>query len=185
MLISAGRYPELIFASNQTESEEGEEVEADKPQGPIQWVGVERYKSPTGTPTSGLLSDSDTLSDFSAAIKAIGAGRRGAASMHQLMYDIDPATQPVHVLTPSSTIQNVDEVERVASSARNIMPLSSPQGIAAGAELEQGFGEEAALAEAQRCLQCGLICYEHADILPEVKEPAVEDDRAEETQTAA
>jgi RnfABCDGE-type electron transport complex B subunit len=174
MLISAGRYPELIFIKHQPEDED-----ADKDQetetvssGPIQWVGVERYKAPTGKSTQGLLSESDELSDFSAAIKAIGAGRRGAASIHQLMYDIEPTTQPVHVLTPTSEIQNVYEVEKVVASSRKIMPLSSPQHMAAGAELEKGFDEDTALAEAERCLQCGLICYEHSEKLPEIKEEA-------------
>jgi NADPH-dependent glutamate synthase beta subunit-like oxidoreductase len=181
MFISAGRYPELIFIKNQPEGGEiAEEAEAES-QGPIPWVGVERYKVPTDKPSEGLLSPSDELSDFSAAIKAIGAGRRGAASIHQLMYDIEPTAQPVHVLTPASKVQNVDAVEKVAASARKIMPLSSHQGTAAGEELEKGFSEEAALAEAERCLQCGLICYEHSEILPEIKEEAIE----EESKTAA
>jgi NADPH-dependent glutamate synthase beta subunit-like oxidoreductase len=181
MLISAGRYPELIFIHNQPETEENVEAVEAESQGPIKWVGVERYKAPTDKPSEGLLSPSDELSDFSAAIKAIGAGRRGAASMHQLMYDIEPTTQPLHVLTPSSSVQNVDELEKVAKSARKIMPMSNPQDLATGAELEKGFTEEAALAEAERCLQCGLICYEHSEILPEIKEEAAE----EEEKTAA
>jgi len=33
-------------------------------------------------------------------------------------------------------------------------------------DLEQGFSESQAVAEAKRCLQCGLICYEHSAAPP-------------------
>jgi hypothetical protein len=33
--------------------------------------------------------------------------------------------------------------------------------LAAGVELEKGFDEHTARAEAGRCLRCGLICYRH------------------------
>jgi hypothetical protein len=40
------------------------------------------------------------------------------------------------------------------------MPLCSGQELAACGEIERGFNGEMARAEASRCLQCGLICYE-------------------------
>jgi formate dehydrogenase (NADP+) beta subunit len=39
------------------------------------------------------------------------------------------------------------------------MPLADSDQIAQGMELEKGFTPQMAKAEAQRCLQCGLICY--------------------------
>ena len=68
------------------------------------------------------------------------------------------------MLRTGDEVQNVDEVETVEAVPRQIMPLrpiSDPDGAA---ELEKGFTEEAAKTEADRCLQCGLICYQHTGI---------------------
>ena len=104
------------------------------------------------------MSAGDALSDYSGAIRAIGAGRRLAAAVHNVMYDIDQE-YPDIVLTPDSIIQDVDTVEDVAARPRVIMPMRSVAETAKGLELEKGFDEEMARNEAGRCLQCGLICY--------------------------
>jgi hypothetical protein len=76
-----------------------------------------------------------------------------------MMYGIDPSLTE-HVITPQSILQNVDHVERVAACQRQIMPLCSSRELVACGEIERGFNNEMARAEASRCLQCGLICYE-------------------------
>jgi hypothetical protein len=52
------------------------------------------------------------------------------------------------------------------------MPLCSGRELAACGEIERGFNSEMAQAEASRCLQCGLICYEHAPEAEEKEESA-------------
>lgn len=151
LLLAAGRFPQFIFAPPQP-VEEGQAPAAGS------WEAIEAYKPPTQLENQGLLATGDPLSDFSAAIKAIGAGRRGAASMHQLMYGIEPGL-PENVITPDAFIQNVDEVHNVPTASRKVMPLS-PMDAREGVELEKGFSEPEALEEAGRCLQCGLICYQ-------------------------
>ena len=101
------------------------------------------------------------MTDYSAAIRAIAAGRRGAASVHQLLYGI-ALSYPERVLTEDGQVQNVDQVEQVASVPRQIMPTCRPGHESGCVELEKGFTAEMARAEANRCLQCGLICYEHS-----------------------
>ena len=76
-----------------------------------------------------------------------------------MMYGIDPSLTE-HVITPQSTLQNVDHVESVAACQRQIMPLCSSRELVACGEIERGFNNEMARAEASRCLQSGLICYE-------------------------
>ena len=76
------------------------------------------------------------------------------------MYGI-PITLPDTAVTPQSDIQNVDSLDRVPAVSREVMPLCRPVELAAGRELEKGFSEASAHTEAQRCLQCGLICYVH------------------------
>ena len=71
-------------------------------------------------------------------------------------------------------IQNVDHVYAVAASPRTLMPQASARELAAAGEIEKGFSKEDADRESRRCLQCGLICYEHTQIQPAVVQQAVQ-----------
>jgi NADPH-dependent glutamate synthase beta subunit-like oxidoreductase len=156
LVIAAGRFPELIFVENKPAESVAEE--ADHP--PLRWEAFAPYKQPALKDEVGLFAEGDVLADYSAAIKAIGAGRRAAASIQQILYGLDPLLTE-QVITPQSPIQDVDHVENVAASQREIMPLCSGRELAVCGEIERGFSKQAAQAEASRCLQCGLICYEH------------------------
>jgi NADPH-dependent glutamate synthase beta subunit-like oxidoreductase len=161
VVFSAGRYPELIFVERRTEVDPGA-IAAETPEdAPLRWVGLQPYKAPEYQDEAGVFSDGDVKTDFSGAIKAIGAGRRAAASIHQLMYGIAPDV-PEMALTLESVIQNVDGVEAVEAEPREIMPVSAPGELAKTGELELGFSEAQARKESARCLQCGLICYERS-----------------------
>ena len=155
LIIATGRFPELIFVKSKPEEPEVGEP-ADQP---VRWEATPPYKQPAFKNEIGLFAEGDVLADYSAAIKAIGAGRRAAASLQQMMYGIDPSLTE-HVITPQSILQNVDHVESVAACQRKIMPLCSSRELLACGEIERGFNSEMARAEASRCLQCGLICYE-------------------------
>ncbi|MCG2751873.1 MAG: FAD-dependent oxidoreductase [Desulfobacteraceae bacterium] len=154
LVLSSGRYPEMIFDRKKQDIPETD----DQPTGPVLWEGVSPYKSTEHVYEIGLNFPGDILTDFSAAIKAIGAGRRAAASIHQRLYGIS-----IHladeVLTRQSVVQNVNRLEEVQPRARQIMPLCSEKDSGLCDELEKGFDEESAGMEAARCLQCGLICY--------------------------
>jgi hypothetical protein len=115
------------------------------------------------------MANGDVMTDFSAAIEAIGAGRRAAASIHQTMYGID-LDLPEHVVAPDTPVQNVNQVSLVPMQARQLMSLSDGSLISKGAELEKGFDALQASSESNRCLQCGLICYLHESETRE-KEP--------------
>jgi NADPH-dependent glutamate synthase beta subunit-like oxidoreductase len=168
LIIAAGRFPELIFAGRASTQDEG----SPDPGNSLVWEAIAPYKPPAHRDEIGLFSPGDVLADYSAAIKAIGAGRRAAASLQQIMYGIEPSLTE-NVITPHSLIQDVDHVEAVEASQRTIMPICSGRQLAACGELERGFSAEMARAEASRCLQCGLICYEHMAVPPKAKEDAV------------
>jgi NADPH-dependent glutamate synthase beta subunit-like oxidoreductase len=155
LIIATGRFPELIFIESKPEESEAGEPE-DRP---LRWEATPPYKQPAFKNEVGLFAEGDVLADYSAAIKAIGAGRRAAASLQQMMYGLDPSLTE-RVITPQSILQNVDHVESVGACQRQIMPLCSSRELAACGEIERGFNSEMAMAEASRCLQCGLICYE-------------------------
>ncbi len=165
LFFAAGRFPEMIFINipvetdEEAENQQTEKTQEEKPQGPVAWTGMEPYKQPLYADEVGLFAKGDVLTDFGAAIKAIAAGRRAAASIHQIMYGLEVAL-PETVITPDSMIQNVDCVSNVKSNQRKIMPLTDVKNLPNVGTLEQGYDENDARAEASRCLQCGLICYE-------------------------
>ena len=164
LVMAAGRMPELIFRGDALE-----EDAAPPTAETIAWTAVSPYKAPlVAADALGLFSEADVLSDFSAAIKAIAAGRRTAASAHQVMSNGAPLLDE-NVVTPKTVVQNVSRVEAVASVARTIMPLDHD-----GVELELGLDEAAARREADRCLQCGLICYRHTAAVSGEALPAAE-----------
>jgi NADPH-dependent glutamate synthase beta subunit-like oxidoreductase len=179
LVFASGRFPELVFVQQKSAEEvddaeqapdAGAAEEAAAPVSPesVCWEAVPPYKKPLAAAQTGLFAEGDALTDYSAAIKAIGAGRRAAASLHKIMYGI-ALDLPENTVTPTSILQDVDHVEKVERSARQIMPLGHGGEAGPLVELEKGFGEEAALTEAKRCLQCGLICYERPDMNPEMK----------------
>jgi len=160
LVMASGRFPELIFYKPvEADPDAAQEVETDS--GPLIWEAIDPYKWPAFRTETGLLSKGDAFTDYSAAIKAIGAGRRSAASVHEIMYEIT-LDLPENVVTPETDVQNVDSVEEVAASTRRIMPVCGPSESADCTEAELGFDEDTARAEADRCLQCGLICYQHS-----------------------
>ncbi|MFO7752335.1 MAG: electron transporter RnfB, partial [Desulfobacteraceae bacterium] len=74
-----------------------------------------------------------------------------------LMYGL-PVTAPERPVTKQSLLQNVDELDKVKKVPRTIMPTLKK--VDENKEYYRGYSEEAAIKEAERCLRCGLICYE-------------------------
>ncbi len=165
LVLATGRFPELIFYRPRMEEPEEQEEAGDESAGATeQWEAIDPYKEPSLRTEAGLFARGDVFTDYSAAIKAIGAGRRVAASVHEIMYDIT-LDLPENVVTPWTDIQNVDHVEDVAASTRRIMPLCDATRQTECKEIELGFDETTARTEADRCLQCGLICYRRSEQL--------------------
>jgi len=162
LVVASGRFPELIFSRPGIgEADAGDADAADTMAAAEDsqcWEGIQPYKQPAWQDQVGLFADGDPLTDYGAAIKAIGAGRRAAVSIHQRLYGIAPEL-PDDVITPRSVLQDVDHVEGVSASQRRIMPLHGGNQAEPLGEIERGFDEQMARLEASRCLQCGLICY--------------------------
>ncbi len=167
LFFAAGRFPELIFFKDldaiQTETSADTAATAATASGLIYWKAIEPYKKPEFREDAGMLSRGSEMTDFSAAIRAIGAGRRGAASIHEVMYGID-LTLPENVVRPSMIYQDVDHLENVEKAPRQVMPVCAGKERITCKELEKGYTEQMARKEAARCLQCGLICYERPSV---------------------
>ncbi len=162
LVLSSGRFPELIFSRPQNDDNDDTSTKTEN------WDGILTYKQSADKKEVGLLADSDEMTDFSAAVKAINAGRKGAVTIHKLLYNINSDVAQ-NIVTPQSIVQNVDRLYNVNKSERQIMPLSNLTDETDNIELEKGFSREMAEAEADRCLNCGLVCYQKSEVFSKLK----------------
>jgi formate dehydrogenase beta subunit len=156
LILSAGRLPELVFVncSHQPGSS------TDK----IRWHTIETFHTFPEAARKGLFSSPEPgrISDSAAVVKSILSGRRLARAVHQ--YFTDEIITPVENLTiESDNILDVAQVHNVDSSVRQSPPILDVEGDSKSAwifpQLFPGLDKLGATREANRCLQCGLICY--------------------------
>ena len=157
LVIGSGRFPELVFTPMTIETED-EDTEVD---GPLVWVGNELLKKPDANRELGWLSDQDVISEYTSAVGAINGGRKAAAAIHHLMYGIAfPDTG--RMITDSSMLQTVDTLFNVEPAARHILNIKKAQ-KGSKDNFSTGFSFEESKEEANRCLRCGLVCYEKSN----------------------
>jgi len=150
LIIGAGRFPELVFVPVKETDENGEMIAG----GALAWEGLELPKKPDVPSQIGLLSKQDVISEYPSAVAAINGGRKAAAAVHHFMYGLE-FQDPDLLITQHSRIQNVTQIQQVETTPKTAWDdLARPMAAATG------FSEAKARKEANRCLQCGLICYE-------------------------
>jgi formate dehydrogenase (NADP+) beta subunit len=172
LIIGAGRFPELVFIPSLPSETNIEDPDAADQTAagdtPLAWEGVELPKKPDIHSQEGLLSDQDIISEYPAAVSAINGGRKAAAAMHNLMYGL-PFQDPDKMITPLTRLQDVSTLVQVETSPQNVFDMDVRKNALAGEPFQKqgtadaastGFSEKNARNEADRCLQCGLICYE-------------------------
>jgi len=149
IFVGAGRFPELIYVLKG--SEEREE---------IKWETVSPYAGPNTDQEIGIFRPGEAISDYKAAVEAIGAGRRMAASIHHYIKGF-PVEAPRNMIRKNTYVLNIDELHEVKPIPRQkILQRSLNELIEdPSAEITIGYTESQAREEANRCLQCGLICY--------------------------
>lgn len=147
VIAASGRLPEMIFTLT------GEQDEL-----PV-WQTVMPYRAPNEL-LPGLFDAAEPVSDFRAAVEAIGAGRRAAASIHRYLTGQE-VTAPANMLTTTSRLIDVDSLVdlREAPPRQQMTEATPEERLNPRAEIEKGLSEEQAKTEAKRCLNCGLICY--------------------------
>ena len=157
LIISTGRLPEMAFVHAAGKPE----VEGEK----IRWQTIETFRTFPSDGQRGLLSSPEPgrISDSSAVVKSILSGRRLARALHQ--HFTDGVITPVLRLTcEASYVLDVSEIDGVSPSNRETPPVSDVEGDSKRVwifpkELP-GLDENKTTREAERCLRCGLICYE-------------------------
>ena len=103
------------------------------------------------------------MSDSTAVVKAILSGRRLARAVNQ--YFGDGVILPIeHLTLEAESILDVTELQNITTYDRVLPALAYAEDKAEGAAIQlQGsppaIERSDAMKEAERCLQCGLICY--------------------------
>ncbi len=165
LFIASGRFPELVFVpigNDESDcTEDGAEIS-----GPLVWEGVELQKKPDTNKELGLLSNQDVISEYPSAVASINGGRKAAAAIHNLMYGI-VFQESSNFITEQSILQDVALLNNVDVMPRNILELNKTSKGSAdlvSTGFSTGFSAEQAHAEADRCLRCGLVCYEKSKV---------------------
>ncbi len=156
IIVAGGRTPEMIVSKIAREEETPEQKEI--PGTEIQWETAIPYAASPGP--KDLFYSRGAVSDYRAAIEAIGAGRRAAASVHAVLFNDELPELKGDIIndTPLVDVNHLEKLVPVVPRAP--MPEASPvQRVDPRTEVALGLTEEAAREEASRCLNCGLICY--------------------------
>lgn len=133
------------------------------------------------TSLPGVFAGGDTVSGPASVIEAVGAGKRAAESIHRYLNGMDlhtnrfeDAMKPV----PEELLPDTEHVEMQARVQCAELPAARRQGNFK--EVELALTEEQALAEAERCLNCGL-CSECGECVATCKQNAIDHFMGERT----
>ena len=119
----------------------------------------------TGQAMSGVYAGGDLVRGPDIIIGACADGRRAAEAICQ---QLGIAFEPPATILPRLAADDVLQVkavraQRAPQHGPDMLPVSQRQGFAC---VEQLLSEEAARAEAKRCLQCSTVCDKCVEVCP-------------------
>jgi len=133
------------------------------------------------TSLAGVFAGGDAVSGPKSVIEAVAAGKRAAESIERYLNGKDLSTarfesalRPV----PEELLPSTDDVEEKPRAQAGELPVAQRAG--SFQEVETGLTEEGALAEAERCLNCGL-CSECKECVEACKQNAIDHAMGERT----
>jgi hypothetical protein len=157
VIIPGGRFPEWVFvhADNKPET----------PSDELKWQTLDIFQTFPSDARKGILGapEPGRMSDSAAVVKAILSGRRLARAVNQ--YFSDGVILPIeHLALEAESIPDVTELQNISTYERVLPALAYAEDKAEGGAIGlQGpppvIERFEAMKEAERCLQCGLICY--------------------------
>lgn len=180
LVLAAGRLPELAFARELPAEVDAPEAEAAAGRAPAEeespaadtwngaWQTVESFRTLPEDSPGGIFTPPEPgrISDSEAVVKSILSGRRIVRGIQQF-YAGEPIAPPAHLTAEANEVLDVEEIPGVLQSHREQVALPHPE---AGTENDwtateevPGLTEEAARRESERCLACGLICYQKSE----------------------
>ncbi|HOQ98251.1 MAG TPA: FAD-dependent oxidoreductase [Anaerolineae bacterium] len=112
----------------------------------------------------GVFGGGDAVVGAGSAVEAIAAGHKAGRSIQRYLRQ-DPAAAPEPLREPVVALSDAEVAAKLAASPARKRPRAVPERVAAALrrqdfrEMTQALSEEAAVAEAERCLSCG-VCSE-------------------------
>ena len=133
-------------------------------------VGITRQRTIAINPNTfaatrpGVFAAGDSVSGTAFVIEAVASGHQAAESIHRYLHGeaLEPTPKPelpVVVFTPAEARQRLDSSQARRGGRVPMPELPFESRLAGFAEVEQGYTDELAQAEAARCLACA-ICSE-------------------------
>jgi heterodisulfide reductase subunit A len=128
------------------------------------------------TEVPGVFAGGDAVSGPATAIEAIAAGKRAAESIHRYLRGEELARPEKGLrVVPFEEV----DLRRARKQARASMPKLAEARTMDFAEVELGFSQEQAVAEALRCLNCG-VCSECRQCVVACQPQAIDHDMRDE-----
>lgn len=129
------------------------------------WKTIDGNKQTLQTSVHDVFVGGDTYTGPATAVEAIGAGRRAARSISQLLTGQPVVAPPDEFRGPVVDRVHPDELRALPREPRAKMPELEPEERHLNfEEVELGLPEEEARREAGRCLNCGLFCFGHGEV---------------------
>jgi heterodisulfide reductase subunit A-like polyferredoxin len=126
------------------------------------------------TSLEGVFTGGDAVSGPKSVIEAVAAGKRAAETIERYLSGKDLTAQRFESTlkpVPDELLPETDDVEEKARAQVSELPVA--QQVGSFQEVEAGFTEEQALAEAERCLNCAL-CSECKECVDACKQNAID-----------
>ncbi len=124
---------------------------------PTMWGSLEVNPITLETNVKGVFGGGDVVSGGATAIEAVATGKEAAKSIDRYLMGEDLIEGREEVMIPIEDIE-VDETSIKMRYAPAMRTLSMTKRKITFGEVELGFTEDDALAEAERCLSCGVCC---------------------------
>jgi hypothetical protein len=155
VIVASGRIPDLVIVPLEKFDDDPSRTK---------WQAIRSIRGNVpGKITTSLFEDVEPLSDHRAAVEAIAAGRRSASTLHRLIFGQPQQShdQKEVLPPPCATVETLFDL-RDARRRVEIPEISLVARVDPKVEITLGLTEEQAILEAERCLNCGLICYQRA-----------------------
>lgn len=134
------------------------------------WGDVKVNGSTLETSEPKVFAGGDCVTGPATVIEAVAAGRRAARSMNQLLSRGYVRSEPAIYNCSRGSLEDLprDEFESRPKLARQVMPsLPAASRVTSFAEVESGYSQAEARAEAARCLRCGCKARFDCDLRTE------------------
>jgi len=113
----------------------------------------------------GVFTGGDCFTGPRLLVEAVAGGRYAARSIHYYMTtgEIPPIEDRQREMVPQAMVDELINVSPVSTRAvKPVIPLEERMG--GFREVEGTISEQQCLTEAQRCLNCGIYCYDQDDL---------------------